>query len=157
MRFLSSPERPTFEYLCAVCFASPLIERTLASGTSIICDRYAFSGIAFSAAKGLPYEWCRGPDISLPAPDLILFLDIAPEIARTRGGYGAERYEKEELQARVRGVFERIGEEMRERWNRLDAGRGREEVAEEIWEIVANTLRNVTALPDAPLDRLWVG
>ena len=77
---------------------------------TVIADRYAFSGIAFSASKveasgeapKLPFEWCRVPDIGLPAPDLVLFLDIAPEQARLRGGFGEERYEKEEMQARVR-------------------------------------------------------
>ena len=29
--------------------------------------------------KGLPYEWCRPPDVGLPAPDLVVFLDITPE------------------------------------------------------------------------------
>jgi dTMP kinase len=105
----------------------------LNEGTTIICDRYAFSGIAFSASKvtssssssssttttttaitkpKLPFEWCRAPDIGLPSPDLVLFLDIAPDQARQRGGYGEERYEKEEMQVRVREAFRRLGDEM---------------------------------------------
>jgi dTMP kinase len=60
----------------------------------------------------LPYEWCRAPDIGLPSPDLVLFLDISPLKAKERGGYGEERYEKEEMQKRVREVFGRIGAEM---------------------------------------------
>jgi len=32
-------------------------------------DRYAFSGVAFSAAKdGLSLEWCKQPDRGLPRP-----------------------------------------------------------------------------------------
>lgn len=73
-----------------------VIENDLKSGITVICDRYAFSGIAFSAVKpGLSYEWCKAPDISLPAPDLVLFLEVHPDVARERGGYGEERYEKE--------------------------------------------------------------
>jgi dTMP kinase len=64
-----------------------------------------------STTPKLPFEWCRAPDIGLPAPDVVLFLDIAPEQARLRGGYGEERYEKEEMQARVRQAFKRLGEE----------------------------------------------
>merc|ERR1719414_2623299 len=30
-------------------------------GTTIVCDRYAFSGVAYSAAKGLNFEWCQAP------------------------------------------------------------------------------------------------
>lgn len=91
----------------------------LATGTTVICDRYAFSGIAFSASKVnsegevlLPFEWCRSPDVGLPARDLVLFSDITPEKAKERGGYGEERYEKEEMQLRVRKAFHRIAEEM---------------------------------------------
>ena len=31
----------------------------LKSGTTVIIDRYAFSGVAFSAAKGLDLDWCK--------------------------------------------------------------------------------------------------
>ena len=74
-----------------------------------MCDRYAFSGVAFSAAKGtLSMDWCKAPDRGLPKPDLVLFLDVSAEVAKTRGGYGEERYEKEEFQARVRKAFETL-------------------------------------------------
>ncbi|KAG6811075.1 hypothetical protein H0H92_009103 [Tricholoma furcatifolium] len=130
------------------------IEQLLAGGTAVICDRYAFSGIAFSASKGLPYEWCRAPDVSLPAPDLTLFLDVTPEAAKARGGYGEERYEKEEMQRRVGEIFRRIGQEIQGDggvWVGIDAGRAREAVAEELWRFVDPLARGV----EAPLRRLW--
>jgi thymidylate kinase len=39
-----------------------------------ICDRYAFSGVAFSSAKGLDLDWCMSCDRGLPAPDAVIFL-----------------------------------------------------------------------------------
>ncbi|KAG5220633.1 Thymidylate kinase [Salix suchowensis] len=74
------------------------IERQLREGTSIVCDRYAFSGIAFSASKGC----------------------LTREKAKERGGYGEERYEKEEMQKKVRQVFRRIEAEMQ--GQRLQSG-----------------------------------
>lgn len=141
------------------------IKSLLDSGTTIICDRYAFSGIAFSASKALlqkpspstssplTYEWCRAPDVSLPAPDLTLFLDISPEqAAKQREGYGEERYEKLEMQARVREVFGRIGKEMgAEKWVTIDAGRTREDVENDIWEKVSSLVEGV----NNPVSRLW--
>lgn len=124
------------------------------AGTAVICDRYAFSGIAFSAAKGLSYEWCRSPEIRLPAPDLTVFLDITPEKAKERGGYGEERYEKEELQREVRRMFDRISKEMLEdggRWVTLDAGKERVAVSEEVWAHVDP----LTAGFESPPQRLW--
>jgi len=144
---------------------SSRIKALLDAGTTIICDRYAFSGIAFSASKALlqssspssssplTYEWCRAPDVSLPAPDLTIFLDISPELAaKQREGYGGERYEKLEMQARVREVFGRIGKEMgTEKWVTIDAGRTREEVEEDIWEKVSPLIGGV----NVPTSRLW--
>jgi len=160
--------------------ASSIIE-TLKSGTSIICDRYAFSGIAFSASKIapeqtikasgsssssttttipparsiLPYDWCRAPDVGLPAPDLTFFLDVSPEQAEARGGYGEERYEKKDLQGRVRQMFDRIREEMegtgKGSWVLLDADLGKDEVEESIWEAVKPFTDGV----DLPIEQLW--
>ncbi len=70
-------------------------------GVTLVVDRYAFSGVAFSAAKdGLSLEWCKQPDRGLPRPDLVCFLDVSPEEARKRGGFGEERYENEEFQVK---------------------------------------------------------
>jgi thymidylate kinase len=42
-----------------------------------VSDRYAYSGVAFSSAKdGLSLEWCQQPDAGLPAPDLLLHLEL---------------------------------------------------------------------------------
>lgn len=65
----------------------------LNQGTTVICDRYAYSGVAFSSAKVdangksiLSREWCQSPDVGLPAPDCVLFLDLTQEQAEKRGG-----------------------------------------------------------------------
>ncbi|KAF8325876.1 uncharacterized protein EI90DRAFT_3128406 [Cantharellus anzutake] len=155
----------------------------LKSGITIVCDRYAFSGIAFSAAKALPplstpspgdvstpaetprtltYEWCRAPDTNLPSPDLVLFLDVSPEVQKSRGGYGEERYEKEDVQRRVRSVFRRIESEFHQesesgaktlRWIHIDAGRTLDEVSEDIWSGV----EPLTGGVEEALARLWSG
>lgn len=85
-----------------------LAERILAAlerGQSVILDRYVYSGVAYSTAKGLAADWCRAPDAGLPQPDLLLYLDLPVEEARMRGGYGEERYEREAFQASVRQCF----------------------------------------------------
>ncbi|WVZ96848.1 hypothetical protein U9M48_042431, partial [Paspalum notatum var. saurae] len=71
-----------------------LMESKLLSGTTLIVDRYSHSRVAFSAAKGLDLEWCKAPENGLIAPDLIIYLDVQPEKAAERGGYGDEPYEK---------------------------------------------------------------
>lgn len=53
----------------------------------------------------LPWSVVQAPDRGLPAPDLVLYLDIPLEVAEQRGGYGQERYEKREMQQQVRRLF----------------------------------------------------
>lgn len=68
------------------------IKKLLTSGTTIICDRYAFSGVAFTAAKGMAsLEWCMSPDKGLPKPDVVIYVDIPVNVAGSRSQYGEER------------------------------------------------------------------
>lgn len=64
-------------------------------GKHIVCDRYAYSGVAFSAAKGLSLDWCKKTDVGLPKPDLVIFLKGSMDELSKRGDYGAERYENQ--------------------------------------------------------------
>lgn len=103
----------------------------------------------------MSYEWCRAPEIGLPAPDITLFLDISPDDARNRGGYGQERYETEAMQRRVRAMFDRIGAEMNgdgtKKWISVDAGRERDAVTQTLWAYIEPVINGV----DCPIDRLW--
>ncbi|UZJ57038.1 hypothetical protein CBS101457_006358 [Exobasidium rhododendri] len=136
--------------------ASRSILEQLGRGVNIICDRYAFSGIAYSCAKGLEYEWCRAPDIGLPSPDLTIFLHLSPEIAAKRGGYGDERYENLAMQTKVRECFAKIGQDMAGRhWHAIDAGRGVEEVAADCTKAAMEAIR-VVGESGAAVGRLFV-
>jgi dTMP kinase len=82
---------------------------TLSQGKTIVCSRYAYSGVAYSATKpGMDFEWCKGPDRGLPEPDTVIYLDVDIEEAAKRSNYGEERYEKRETQQKVKEQFERI-------------------------------------------------
>ena len=70
--------------------AASTLAQHLSDGTTVICDRYAYSGVAFTSAKqkaNLSLDWCKAPDQGLPAPDAVIFLDLSPEQAQKRGGY----------------------------------------------------------------------
>ncbi|GAA5877624.1 hypothetical protein JCM16303_003403 [Sporobolomyces ruberrimus] len=109
------------------------IKKDLESGTTILCDRYAFSGIAFSVIKGLSWSWCKSPDIGLPTPDLTIFLSLSPETAQKRSGFGNERYETKVIQDRVREVFGTMGRECEEGvWREVSAEGEIEEVQERV-------------------------
>lgn len=72
-------------------------------------DRYHYSGCVYSAAKNNPslcLDWARKPDEGLPRADICIFLAISAENAAKRGGFGQERYERQDLQERVRKLFQ---------------------------------------------------
>jgi dTMP kinase len=88
--------------------SSKWIEDQVAKGCTIVCDRYYYSGMVYSAAKKNPtltLEWAKHPEVGLPRPDAVVFLDLDPDEAAKRGGYGEEKYEKREMQERVRELF----------------------------------------------------
>ncbi|GAO48231.1 deoxythymidylate kinase-like protein [Saitoella complicata NRRL Y-17804] len=116
--------------------ASSAIKAELEAGVTVVVDRYIYSGIAFSRAKGLDGAWCRAPDVGLPRPDVAIFLDISEEAAAERGGYGEERYEKKEMQRKVRQDFLELRDDERDAgdWAVVDAGQSVEEVEENIWK-----------------------
>ncbi|CBQ73602.1 related to thymidylate kinase [Sporisorium reilianum SRZ2] len=138
------------------CVAS--IKKTLDAGESIVCDRYAFSGIAYSVAKGLSYDWCRNPDVGLPLPDLTMFLDLDAETAAARGGYGEERYEKLDFQAKVRDAFTRVSQDVRAhggRWVTIDASKTLDQVTDDIQKAVQRVTSSIDRV-GARLGRLFV-
>lgn len=67
------------------------MEKMLKDGVTLIVDRYSFSGVAFSAAKGLDFEWCKAPEKGLLKPDSVLFLHLNAATIEKRGGFGNER------------------------------------------------------------------
>lgn len=125
--------------------AAETIKRHIEAGTTVVVDRYYYSGCVYSAAKQNPtmdLAWCRHPEVGLPRPDLCLFLDISAEDAAKRGGFGTERYEKQEMQDRVRDLFA----ELRTHHNEgedivvVDASGSVEEVEKAIYDLVRQRL-----------------
>ncbi|KAF2483527.1 thymidylate kinase-domain-containing protein [Neohortaea acidophila] len=124
------------------------LEERINAGATVIVDRYYYSGCVYSAAKHIPsmdLEWCRSPDVGLPRPDVCIFLDISAEEQAKRGGFGEERYEKRELQDRVRECYHEMRKHPDEHADMVivDAGRGMEEVEQEIAEVVRRVRKNV--------------
>eukprot|EP00049_Salpingoeca_infusionum_P012490 m.228778 g.228778 ORF g.228778 m.228778 type:complete len:649 (+) comp15194_c0_seq2:65-2011(+) len=84
----------------------PEIMANLEAGTTLVIDRYSFSGVAFTSAKeGLDLEWCKQPEVGLPAPDLLIHMQIDAQEAEQRGGFGEERYEVSEFQQAVKQKY----------------------------------------------------
>ncbi|KAF6001368.1 hypothetical protein F1559_003884 [Cyanidiococcus yangmingshanensis] len=102
-------------------------------------------------ARALDLDWCTAADRGLPAPDLILFFDMDPELASTRGGFGQERYERLALQQQVRQVF--LNELFQpDRWLRVHAEETVAQVQTQCQQAITAVLSRVSG---TPLNTLW--
>ncbi|KAF7711738.1 thymidylate kinase [Silurus meridionalis] len=131
----------------------PLIKKKLDQGITLVVDRYAFSGVAFTSAKpGFTLEWCKQPDVGLPKPDLVMFLQLNPNVAAERGEFGTERYETSVFQRTVQQRFEQLMKDTSVNWKVIDAARSIEAVHNDIKVLCENSINESENLP---LGELW--
>jgi dTMP kinase len=121
------------------------IERWIADGSVVLCDRYLASSIAYGEAQGLDPAWLADVQRFLPAPSLTILLDIAPDTAVGRKASGRDRYERDlALLGRVRDSYRRQAEAAD--WVRIDGQLPKVDVAAAVGRAVASRLE----LPSAP-------
>ncbi|KAA8589273.1 thymidylate kinase [Etheostoma spectabile] len=131
----------------------PLIKKKLEQGTTLVVDRYAFSGVAFTSAKpGFSLDWCMKPDVGLPKPDLVMFLQLSPSEAALRGQFGEERYETSVFQKAVQQKFEQLMKDRTVNWQVIDASQSVEDVHE---NIRTQSLNTINTAQNQQLGELW--
>ncbi|EDV55013.1 uncharacterized protein Dere_GG20995 [Drosophila erecta] len=123
------------------------IKQNLHEGRTVVVDRYSFSGVAYSAAKGLDFDWCYAPERGLIKPDAVFYLRAPPADLTNRTQYGEERYEKVEFQGRVAKVFDRICSEQGSYWHQFDATKPVEDLHAQIASITEELLPKVGTQP----------
>jgi dTMP kinase len=115
------------------------IERWIADGGVVLCDRYQASSVAYGEAQGLDPAWLARLQRALPQPDLTILLDIAPETALRRKAAGRDRFEQDAaLLARVRESY--LRQAAHPTWCIVDGERDPDAVEEAVTEAVASRL-----------------
>eukprot|EP01083_Nonionella_stella_P302840 1045771_1 len=124
----------------------------LNNGINVICDRYSYSGIAYSSSKNIDnkmsVEWCTTSESGLPKPDCILYLNLSVDDAQQRGKFGEERYEKIEFQKSVKSAFDQIiqNEQLynpHTKWNIINAKNSIDNIHKEIVGIADQTITSL--------------
>lgn len=142
------PWAETFAFLVARAqLVSEVIRPALERGATVVCDRYYPSTLAYQGyARGLGLDQLRAANALATGglePDLVVFLDIDPEVGlrRKHGEIEAIRTGLEGLafHQRVReGYLALMAEPGPGKWLRLDATLPADEIAEAAWAAVRN-------------------
>ncbi len=67
----------------------------------VIMDRYTWSNVAYSTARGMDRRTFEAINSGLPVPDLIVYMDADVAATSQRAGFGKERYDNVPFQAQV--------------------------------------------------------
>jgi len=110
-------------------------------GELVVCDRYTLSSLVYQGIE-CGMELPRSLNESFPAPELLLFFDIDPCIARQRmaGRPSLEIFEHIEFQEKARKQYHALFDEYRKAGGRLeiiDASQSVEKVARDVWSAMA--------------------
>ena len=105
----------------------------------VVCDRYTASGIAYGTARGLPEDWVRRLQGSLPRPDLTIFLDISVPTSIARKRLKRDLYETDT------GMLERVRVSYLEQsrapgWAAISGEPDPDRTAENVWRNVSERL-----------------
>lgn len=127
-----------------IYFYSHSILDDLNNGYTILLDRYVLSGVVYSTAKGLDIDWCISPDIGLPLPDIVFFLNLSIDEISKRGDFGNERYEKLDFQKKVLSNFLLLKEKMPKlNWIDIDASRTIDSINAELFDRCNSIIESV--------------
>jgi dTMP kinase len=119
------------------------IQKMLANGYDVICDRYYYSSMAYQGSE-TDATWVRDMNLNCPEimrPDICIFLDLTPEqsMARIQSGRATQEiYENVEKLTAVRKKFMDAFEELKntDRICIVNAYRTIEEIHEEIFGLI---------------------
>lgn len=95
------------------------IEKMLADGYDVLCDRYYYSSLAYQGSE-TDYDWVKRMNLDCPeirTPDACIFLDLTPEESLERIAKGratTEIYETREKLTAVRNKFHAVLSELSE-------------------------------------------
>ncbi|MEM4297986.1 MAG: dTMP kinase [Nitrososphaerota archaeon] len=109
------------------------LEGWLREGYVVIVNRYIYSNFAYGAAKGLDLNWLISLDKGIPEADMVILIDIPPELSFMRKRRRRDKHEKDfELISRVRDEYIKLAKSFG--WAVVDGKASIMKVHEELWK-----------------------
>ena len=119
------------------------LRKFIQKGGIVVYDRYITSAIAYESALGMPYPMALKltETLEFEKPDLIIYLDVSPEVSESR-----KQQEKgcldiheanSELLTQVRQVYKDMSRtKILGKWITIDATMTPEEISKQVWDAI---------------------
>ena len=136
------------------------IKQKLSDGAVVITERYLYSSIAYQGASGVSIKWLMELNRFAPIPDLVLFLDIPPEVGLSRISSGSslrgkvrerEHFERQGFLEKVRDVYLELSVE--NNFALIDATGEIDEVQTQLRRRVSHLLSEKEAARERPMQK----
>ncbi len=116
-----------------------VIAPALSQGKIVITDRYFLSSCAYQGARGLDYARICEENLRFPQPDLVILLDLPPELALSRKSSKEEHFENLNFLKKVREIYLEVVKKHRNLV--IDARSPAEEILKKALEEIKKCLR----------------
>lgn len=116
------------------------IERMLEQNEVVILNRYYQSNLVYGLASGLKLTWLQALDEGLPKEDVVIVLDVAPEVSIQRMASKGDIFEmSEDIIHNVSRLYRELAGKYG--WILVKGDRSREDVNREIMQIVEDRMK----------------
>lgn len=116
------------------------IESTIEKGTTIIMNRYYQSNLVYGISRGLNLNWLLNLDRGLPREDVVIVLEVSPDISYRRVPKDRDTFEMDQkLLTEVNKNYRKLAK--RFNWKLVNGEKISEEVHNEIMDIVIKILK----------------
>lgn len=115
------------------------IKAYLDNGIHVICDRYFYSGIAYSVGRfNLDLDWCCKTEEGLIVPDLVFYFTASIDTMISRG-FGTDTFECRDSINKINGVYLKL--KTYDRWRIINGNKSVEDVLHQTLRSLRNLLK----------------
>ena len=116
------------------------IEKMLEENDAVILNRYHQSNLVYGVASGLRLEWLQSLDAGLPKEDVVVVLDVNPEVSINRMQSKGDVFEMDDdMMGKASELYREFAGKYG--WILINGDRNKEDVHKEIMQIIATKIK----------------
>ena len=116
------------------------IEKMLKENDAVILNRYYQSNLVYGVASGLRLEWLQSLDAGLPKEDVVVVLDVNPEVSVNRMQSKGDVFEMDDdMMGKASKLYREFASKYG--WILINGDRNKEDVHKEIMQIIATKIK----------------